>query len=93
MIPEETRYLLWHVHHSADDGGGIRHFESEEDFWADEEEGDDVKLLGVYSSRKKAQERIGEAKKLPGFSEEPNCFHIDSYTVDHDEWGEGFVTD
>ena len=78
-------YLLWHVHHQAEGEGEIRHFVDPDDFWADEEAGDGVKLLGTYSSREAAQNRIERARKLPGFREEPNCFHVDEYVVDEDE--------
>jgi hypothetical protein len=91
-MDKNSAYLLWHVHHRAEEDGEIRHFKTEDDFWADEEGGDDVKLLGVYSSREKAESRIIEARQSPGFSNEPLCFHIDHYTIDDDEWTEGFVT-
>ena len=44
-------FLLWHIHHvAAAPDGLIRHFETPEDYWADEVGGDDVKLLGAVSS-------------------------------------------
>ena len=52
-------------------------------------EGDDVKLLGVYSSRPKAFARSAQASKLDGFSAEPRCFHIDECILDNDEWCNG----
>jgi hypothetical protein len=52
--------------------------------------GDDAKLLGVYSSDAAAQARIESARALPGFSDEPDCFHITLYTLDKDELTEGF---
>jgi hypothetical protein len=30
------------------------------------------------------------ARTLPGFSDEPDCFQITLYTLDKDEWTEGF---
>jgi hypothetical protein len=56
----------------------------------DEQAGDDAKLLGVYSSDAAAQARIESARTLPGFSYEPNCFQITVYTLDKDEWTEGY---
>ena len=44
----------------------------------------------VYSSDAAAQARIESARTLPGFSDEPDCFHITLYTLDKDEWAEGF---
>ncbi len=62
----------------------------------DEEDGDDLKILGAYSSEQKAQERLARARELPGFREEPDCFLIDFlidlYTLDEDRWSEGFIS-
>lgn len=55
-------YLLWHVHHQAEEDGAIRHFANPDDFWSDEEAGDDVKHLGAYSSREAAQKRHGRSR-------------------------------
>jgi hypothetical protein len=56
----------------------------------DEQAGDDAKLPGVYSSDAAAQARIESARTLPGFSDEPDYFHITLYTLGKDEWTEGF---
>ncbi|MYZ33946.1 MULTISPECIES: hypothetical protein [unclassified Streptomyces] len=93
MAEPSKVYLLWHVHHRAVEGAEVRHFVEPDDFWADEEAGDDVKLLGTYSSREAARDRIERARKLSGFHEEPNCFYVDESVVDKDEWTEGYVTD
>jgi hypothetical protein len=53
---------------------------------------EDVKLIGVYSSREKAQAAIARLSKAPGFSEAPDGFHIDEYHLDKDQWAEGFST-
>ncbi|GGU16208.1 DUF7336 domain-containing protein [Lentzea flava] len=85
-------FLLWHVHHVAtDSSGAVRHFDPGGEFRADEEEGDDVKMLGVYSSRENAMARIERAKELPGFRDEPECFYIGEYTLDEDQWTTGFT--
>ena len=86
-------YLLWHVHHQAEEDGVIRHFTEPDDFWSDEEAGDDVKHLGTYSSRDAAQRRIERARLLPGFADEPNCFYIEEAVIDEDLWTEGYVTE
>lgn len=85
-------HLLWHIshHNEAGDGGTVLHHDGS-DVYVDEQDGDDTKLLGVYSSREKAEERIHQARRLPGFADEPECFVIDEHTVDTDEWTEGFV--
>jgi hypothetical protein len=53
---------------------------------------EDVKFIGVYSSREKAQEAVARLERLPGFADAPDGFHIDEYPVDQDHWAEGFVT-
>ena len=52
---------------------------------------EDVKFIGVYSSREKAQEAVARLARLPGFAEAPDGFHIDEYRVDQDHWAEGYV--
>ncbi|WP_419668807.1 hypothetical protein [Streptomyces sp. 2-1] len=32
-----------------------------------------------------------QARLLPGFRDEPECFHFDAYELDEDHWAEGFV--
>jgi hypothetical protein len=58
--------------------------------WEDGEE--DVKFIGVYSSRENAQAAIARLSQAPGFSEAPSGFHIDEYQVDRDHWVEGYST-
>jgi hypothetical protein len=53
---------------------------------------EDVKLIGVYSSREKAREAVARVGRLPGFADAPEGFHIDEYRVDQDHWLEGYVT-
>lgn len=52
---------------------------------------EDVKFIGVYSSRMKAQEAVTRLGRLPGFANAPEGFHIDEYRVDQDHWAEGYV--
>ena len=58
---------------------------------AQEDGGEDVKLIGVYSSQEKADEAVARLGRLPGFSEAPDGFHVDEYRVDQDHWVEGYV--
>ena len=51
---------------------------------------DDLKFIGVYSSRENAQAAIERLVQAPGFSEVPTGFHIDEYQVDKDQWVEGY---
>ncbi|WP_086723418.1 DUF7336 domain-containing protein [Streptomyces carpinensis] len=87
-----TVYLLWHVGHQneAGAGGATVHVDGQT-VYIDEQDGDDAKLLGVYSTLEKAEERVRRARLQPGFADEPDCFVIDEYTLDEDEWTEGFV--
>ena len=52
---------------------------------------EDVKFIGVYSSREKADGAVARLSRLPGFSDAPDGFHVDEYRVDQDHWVEGYV--
>ncbi len=61
-------------------------------WWPNEVESDDSMLLGVYSSREIAEERIERKyKSLPGFHNSDGDFTIDEYPINKDHWEEGFV--
>ncbi|MFV2017374.1 hypothetical protein [Micromonospora sp. LOL_023] len=85
-------FLLWHVRHSpfVDGRSTLHRGEDGELIW-DEEAGDDLKILGVYSSQQKVDERIVAARELPESRDEPDCFLVDSFTLDEDRWIQGFV--
>ena len=70
--------LLYHTHEIIDDFGTH----------------DDEKLIGVFSSLKKANEVIDKYKNLEGFRDCPlTCFTIDEYEVDKTfNWAEGLCT-
>jgi len=57
-----------------------------------EDGAEDVKFIGVYSSRENAQAAITRLSQAPGFSEAQAGFHIDEYQVDRDQWIEGYST-
>ncbi|MFI9814450.1 DUF7336 domain-containing protein [Saccharothrix variisporea] len=84
-------FLLWHVRHARYPDGSADHFDESGELVINEEEGDNVKLLGVYSTRPRARDRIERARATPGFIDEPDCFEISRYPVDEDQWAEGFV--
>ncbi|MEU5938564.1 hypothetical protein ABZ807_05145 [Micromonospora sp. NPDC047548] len=85
-------FLLWQVRHARClDGRPTQHRDDAGELVWDEEDGDDLKMLGVYSSEARAEARIQRARKLPGFQDEPDCFFISRYTVDQDQWDDGFV--
>lgn len=53
---------------------------------------EDVKLIGVYSSREQAEAAVSRLRTSPGFCEAPHNFSIAEYEVDRDQWVEGFVS-
>ena len=84
-------YLLWHISHVLRDERCPQHLGEDGAPLCDERAGDDVKLLGIYSSEAAARTRIESARLLPGFRDEPDCFQVAPYTIDKHEWAEGFV--
>jgi hypothetical protein len=57
----------------------------------DLDEGPDAKLLGIYSTDQAGRDRMERATSLPGFVDHLDAFRIVEYTVDKDEWTEGYV--
>ena len=62
---------------------------------------DDVKVIGVYSSKEAARAAVDRLKYQPGFCDFPRIvnvdtdeqidgFYIDEYVVDQDHWQEGY---
>jgi hypothetical protein len=62
-----------------------------------------VKMIGVYESRRAAEEAVGRVATQPGFrdhakvidperDEEESGFYIDEYRLGQDHWTEGYVT-
>jgi hypothetical protein len=86
-------FLLWHVRHAGNrEGTPTEHRDEEGALVWNEEEGDDLKILGAYSTEERARDRVARTRQLPGFRDEPDCFYVDRYTVDEDHWQDGFVT-
>jgi hypothetical protein len=52
---------------------------------------DETKLIGIYSSEAKAKLAIERLRVLPGFSEWPDGFSVDCYPIDADHWIEGLI--
>ncbi|HYH37780.1 MAG TPA: hypothetical protein VD860_06130 [Azospirillum sp.] len=52
----------------------------------------DEKLIGVYSTKQRAEASLERARLLPGFRDHPDTFEIATYRVDEDHWVEGFTT-
>ncbi len=55
---------------------------------------EDLKIIGFYSSKMKAEEVLAKVQDQPGFRSHPKGFSIDEFTVDsgHIVWPEGYVT-
>ena len=72
-----TVYLLWHIYELADDHGTH----------------DEEKLIGVFTTRQKAQEAIESHRNLEGFRDLPvECFEIHEAVLDRSGWNDGFTT-
>jgi hypothetical protein len=54
---------------------------------------EDAKLIGVYSTREKAEEARHRVASQPGFREHPDGFQVSDYRLDQDHWTEGYVTE
>jgi hypothetical protein len=54
--------------------------------------GEDVKLIGVYSSEELAVSAKDRMAIQPGFKDQAEGFEISAYTLDKDNWVEGFIT-
>lgn len=84
--------LLQHIRHARTlDSSPIEHRDADGELSFDDHY-DDFKIIGVYSSSEAAHDEINQARKLAGFQEEPDCFIIDKYTLDEDNWADGFVS-
>jgi len=64
---------------------------------------EDVKFIGAYSSAVHAREAVERLSALSGFRDHPRLidplveestdgFYIDEYTIDQDNWREGYTT-
>ena len=53
---------------------------------------EDVKFIGVYSTRIHANAALDRLRKQPGFEQTPEGFHVQAYDLNKDHWTEGFVT-
>jgi hypothetical protein len=51
---------------------------------------EDIKFIGVYSSKEKAKDTINRLKFKRGFRKYKDAFYIDKYQIDKDNWTDGF---
>lgn len=53
---------------------------------------DQVKMIGIYSSKEKAEEKLNLYKSIEGFKDHPKeCFYINESILGRCGWGTGFV--
>ncbi len=55
------------------------------------QEYEDVKMIGVFSSRNRADQVITDLKTKPGFEEAKRGFTVEELEVDAVEWKDGYV--
>jgi hypothetical protein len=53
---------------------------------------DNQRIVGVFTTREKAEQAVEAVRQLPGFSAEPHCFTVDEWSVG-EEMDEGFVVE
>lgn len=58
----------------------------------DDDEAEDVKVTGIFSSRQRAAQVVDRLRQQSGFSRYPDGFHISEYEMDRAHWTEGFET-
>jgi homoserine kinase type II len=54
---------------------------------------EDIKVIGVYSSEERAAAAIEQLKSQPGFRDFPEGFHSGPYVLDQTYWADGFITE
>lgn len=52
----------------------------------------DEKLIGVYATRREAEDAVDRLNVKPGFQDSPEGFDISEYTIGKDHWTEGYVS-
>lgn len=60
---------------------------------AESDGGKALKLLGVFSTRERAEAAVDGRRGKPGFADHPDGFEVASCVIDRDvAWLDGFVT-
>ena len=57
------------------------------------DEGEDVKLIGVYSTKELAENALVRMSKVEGFRDHTAGCEISEYKIDKDNWTAGFITE
>jgi hypothetical protein len=58
-----------------------------------DDEDQDMKVCGIYSSNQEARSAIRRLAVEPGFKDHQNGFYISEYEINKDHWTEGFGID
>jgi hypothetical protein len=53
---------------------------------------EDVKFIGAYSTKRRADAAVRRLLVQPGFRDAPDGFSVSTYEMDQDNWVEGYVT-
>lgn len=53
---------------------------------------EDIKIIGIYTSRELAQAAVARSRPLLGFRDTPEGFEISQYDLDSDHWTEGYIS-
>jgi hypothetical protein len=87
-------YLVHHIHREAFlDGPTTEQRDHGGELVWDEPQGDDIKLLGVFSTETGALQPVEHARAQSGFHDEPDCFLVSAHIVDEETWTDGYVTE
>ncbi|WP_454254228.1 DUF7336 domain-containing protein [Pseudomonas sp. Marseille-Q8238] len=57
---------------------------------AERQDGEDVKIIGIYSSLELAEKAKSAISETSGFKDYPDGFYIDPYNLDKTFWESGF---
>ena len=52
---------------------------------------EDVKFIGVFSSKATAETAVEKLREQPGFRDYPDASLIEEWTIDQYGWKEGFI--
>jgi hypothetical protein len=59
---------------------------------SEEDDTEDIKLIGVYTTEKLAEEAVDRKKNLEGFRDYPEGFEISETLLNVDIWTSGFIS-
>jgi hypothetical protein len=59
----------------------------------EQDEIEEIKFIGAFSSFEKASAVVEELKNMPGYNKHPiECFEIMDWIIDEYTWKEGFIS-